>query len=136
MLLAKVVGNVVATVKDPTLESRKLLVIQPVAPSGAAAGAALVALDSVGVGAGEEVMFVKGREAAFAFLPDTVLADATIVGKVDSITGAFASGNGARRAPSSPSEERGERASRSPQPRALGVGPQRVDRRGERALKK
>jgi ethanolamine utilization protein EutN len=90
MLLAKVVGSVVATVKDRSLESRKLLVIQPIAPSGSAAGAPLVALDSVGVGAGEEVMFVKGREAAFAFLPDTVLADATIVGKVDSIGGAFA----------------------------------------------
>jgi hypothetical protein len=36
-------------------------------------------------------MFVKGREAAFAFLPDQVLADAAIVGKVDSISGAFAS---------------------------------------------
>jgi hypothetical protein len=36
-------------------------------------------------------MFVKGREAAFAFLPDTVLADASIVGKVDAISGAFVS---------------------------------------------
>jgi ethanolamine utilization protein EutN len=115
--LAKVVGNVVATMKDSTLEGRKLLVIQPIAPSGAASAAPVVAIDGVGVGVGEDIFFVKGREAAFAFLPDTVLADATIVGKVDSIDG-------------------GERASRSPQPRALGVGPQPADRRGERALKK
>ena len=68
MQLARVVGTVVATIKDPTLVSRRLLVIQPIAASGAAIGAPLVALDSVGVGAGEEVMFVKGREAAFAVL--------------------------------------------------------------------
>ena len=116
--LAKVVGSVVATVKDSALESRKLLVIQPIAPTGAPSGAALVAIDGVGVGPGEQVMFVKGREAAFAFLPDQVLADASIVGKVDSID--VGEDSGARRAPSSPSEERGERASR----------------RGARALKK
>jgi len=83
--LARVVGSVVATVKDPALGSRTLLVIQPIAPSGAPAGASLVAIDGVGVGPGEDVLFVKGREAAFAFLPDTVLADASIVGKVDSV---------------------------------------------------
>ncbi|HEY7816715.1 MAG TPA: EutN/CcmL family microcompartment protein [Vicinamibacteria bacterium] len=84
MQLARVVGTVVATLKDPTLASRTLLVIQPVGPSGAALGAPLVAVDSIGVGAGEDVMFVKGREAAFAFLPEFVVADAAIVGKVDS----------------------------------------------------
>lgn len=89
--LAKVIGNVVATLKDPALESRKLLVLQPIAPSGAPAGAPLIAIDGVGVGVGEEVFFVRGREAAFAFLPDHVVADASIVGKVDSISGALAS---------------------------------------------
>ncbi|HEY7699428.1 MAG TPA: EutN/CcmL family microcompartment protein, partial [Vicinamibacteria bacterium] len=101
MQLAKVVGTVVATLKDSTLEGRKLLVIQPTAPSGAPSGVPLVAIDGVGVGAGEEVFFVRGREAAFAFLPDTVLADATIVGKVDSVETSV-EGSGARRAPSSP----------------------------------
>jgi ethanolamine utilization protein EutN len=86
MQLARVVGTVVATMKDPTLAGRRLLVIQPVSSSGAAIGAPLVALDSVGVGPGEEVMFVKGREAAFAFLPEVVLADASIVGKVDAVS--------------------------------------------------
>ncbi len=89
MQLAKVVGTVVATVKDPGLEGRTLLVIQPLAPSGSPSGAPLVAIDGVGVGVGEEVMFVKGREAMFAFLPDQVLADASIVGKVDSVMGSF-----------------------------------------------
>jgi ethanolamine utilization protein EutN len=92
MQLARVVGSVVATVKDPALASRKLLLIQPIAPSGDPAGAPLVALDGIGVGPGEEIMFVKGREAAFAFLPDLVLADAAIVGKVDSVSHAQVSG--------------------------------------------
>lgn len=89
MQLAKVMGSVVATTKDATLSGRKLLVIQPTAPWGAASGAPLVAIDGVGVGVGESVFFVRGREAAFAFLPETVLADAAIVGRVDEIDGSF-----------------------------------------------
>ena len=85
MQLARIVGSVVATMKDSTLEGRRLLVVQPVGPSGAPSGASLVAVDGIGVGPGETVMFVKGREAAFTFLPETVLADAAIVGKVDSL---------------------------------------------------
>ena len=47
------------------------------------AGQALVAVDSVGAGTGEEVFYVKGREASFPFLPAEVPADATIIGIVD-----------------------------------------------------
>ncbi len=85
MLLAKVVGNVVATFKDPGLAGKKLLVIQPLAPSGEPNGPRLVALDAVGVGVSERVFYVRGKEASFPFLPDHVPADAGIVGKVDSI---------------------------------------------------
>ena len=85
MYLAEVVGTVVATVKDPSLQSRKLLLIRPIAPNGAPSGAALVAVDGVGVGVGERVFYARGREAAFAFLPDQVLADAGIVGRIDDI---------------------------------------------------
>lgn len=85
MYLAEVVGTVVATVKDPSLESRKLLLIRPIAPNGAPSGTPLVAVDAVGVGVGERVFYARGREAAFAFLPDIVLADAGIVGRVDEV---------------------------------------------------
>ncbi len=85
MLLAKVVGTVVATVKDPGLLGQKLLVIQPLTPSGEPNGSLLVALDAVGVGVSERVFYVRGKEASFPFLPDHVPADAGIVGKVDSI---------------------------------------------------
>jgi ethanolamine utilization protein EutN len=85
MQLAEVVGTVVATRKDEGLESRKFLVLQPLKPSGAPMGSPLVALDAVGVGTGERVFYVRGREASFPFLPGHVPSDATIVGKVDQI---------------------------------------------------
>jgi microcompartment protein CcmK/EutM len=83
VLLARVVGNVVATRKDDGLLGRKMLVIQPVTTGREDHGRPLVALDSVGAGAGETVFYVKGREASFPFLPGHVPADATIVGIVD-----------------------------------------------------
>jgi microcompartment protein CcmK/EutM len=81
--LAQVIGEVVATVKDANLSGTKLLVLQPVAPTGEASGRTLVALDSVGAGVGEHVFFVRGREAAFPFYPAEPPADASIVGIVD-----------------------------------------------------
>ena len=83
MFLARVIGNVVATVKDPGLHSRKLLIIQPLGRDGLPEGEPLIALDGVGVGVGEDIFFVKGREASFLFLPSKVPADIGIVGKVD-----------------------------------------------------
>lgn len=83
MQLARVIGEVVATVKDPNLVGSKLLVLQPIAASGEATGRTLVALDSVGAGVGEQVFFVRGREAAFPFYPAEPPTDAAIVGIVD-----------------------------------------------------
>ena len=83
MLLAKVVGTVVATRKDEGLLGTKLLVIQPLGTDRTPAGKPLVAVDSVGAGAGEDVFYVKGREASFPFLPAEVPADAAIIGIVD-----------------------------------------------------
>jgi ethanolamine utilization protein EutN len=83
MQLARVMGEVVATIKDPNLTGTKLLVLQPLAPSGEAVGRTLVALDSVGAGVGEHVFFVRGREAAFPFYPAEPPTDASIVGIVD-----------------------------------------------------
>jgi microcompartment protein CcmK/EutM len=81
--LAKVLGEVVATIKDSNLTGLKLLVLQPLAASGEATGRTLVALDSVGAGVGEHVFFVRGREAAFPFYPGEPPTDATIIGIVD-----------------------------------------------------
>jgi microcompartment protein CcmK/EutM len=81
--LARVLGTVVATRKDPGLEATKLLVIQPLSAERKPQGKALVAVDAVGAGVTEEVFYVRGREAAFPFLPAEVPTDAAIVGIVD-----------------------------------------------------
>jgi microcompartment protein CcmK/EutM len=86
VLLARVLGNVVATRKDAGLAGVKLLVVQPLRPDGSATGKPLVAVDSVGAGAGERVFYVRGREAAFPFLPAEVPTDAAIVGIVDQVS--------------------------------------------------
>lgn len=83
MFLARVVGTVVASRKDPGLEGTKLLVIQPLRPDRTPAGKPLVAVDSVGAGTGEDVFYVRGREAALPFLPAEVPTDAAIVAIVD-----------------------------------------------------
>jgi microcompartment protein CcmK/EutM len=81
--VARVIGDVVATVKSPALDGHKLLVLQPITPDRRDTGRTLVALDAVGAGVGEHVFFVRGREASFPFLPAETPADACIVGIVD-----------------------------------------------------
>jgi ethanolamine utilization protein EutN len=83
MQLARVIGDVVATIKDANLDGHKLLVLQPITPDRQASGRALVALDAVGAGVGEHVFFVRGREATFPFLPGEPPADACVVGIID-----------------------------------------------------
>jgi microcompartment protein CcmK/EutM len=83
MHLARVIGEVVSSMKDANLVGMKLLVLQPMTASGQDAGRTLVALDSVGAGIGENVFFVRGREAAFPFYPAEPPADAAIIGIVD-----------------------------------------------------
>ena len=83
MQIARVIGDVVASMKDANLAAQKLLVLQPVTPDRKPAGRTLVALDAVGAGVGEHVFFVRGREAAFPFYPAEPPTDACVVGIVD-----------------------------------------------------
>ena len=83
MQLAKVVGDVVATRKDENLVGLKLLILQPLTPEREHAGRTLIAVDPMGAGVGEEVFFVRGREASFPFHPVEPPVDASIVGIVD-----------------------------------------------------
>lgn len=85
MFLAKVVGCVWATVKDPKLEGQRMLIIQPVTPELTPTGKQLIVLDSVGAGAGELVYCCKGKESSFPFLPSEVTTDTSIVGIVDEL---------------------------------------------------
>ena len=83
MQIARVIGNVVITRKEASLVGLKLLVLQPLTPERQPAGRTLVAADAVGAGVGEEVFFVRGKEAAFPFYPVEPPIDAGIVGIVD-----------------------------------------------------
>ena len=83
MQLARVIGDVIVTRKDDNLTGLKLLVLQPIAADGSAAGRTLIAVDAAGAGVGETVFFVRGKEATFPFYPTEVPTDAGVVGIVD-----------------------------------------------------
>ena len=83
MQLARVIGDVVATRKDESLTGLTLLLVQPLTADRKPAGRPLVAVDAVGAGVGEDVFFVRGKEASFPFYPVEPPVDAGIVGIVD-----------------------------------------------------
>ena len=86
MLLARVVGTVVATQKHGAFEGAKLLLVQPVAPDDTPRGPTLLAVDSVGAGVSERVLIVQeGRAAGEAVGRKGAPVDAAIVGIVDSV---------------------------------------------------
>ena len=85
MQLARVIGTVVSTIKNESLEGRKLLVIQPVDAELRNNGKPIIAVDSAGAGKGELVFWCRGRESSFPFSPAEVPTDCTIIGIVDSL---------------------------------------------------
>jgi ethanolamine utilization protein EutN len=85
MLLAKIVGTVVATRKDPRLVSNKLMLARPVDPKGKTEGNYLVAIDTVDAGVGETVLIVSGSSARMAAGMKDTPVDAAIVGIIDSV---------------------------------------------------
>ena len=85
MLLATIVGTVVATRKDPRLVSCKLLVVRPIDPRGKAEGNYLVAIDTVDAGVGETVLIVSGSSARMAAGLKDCPVDAAVVGIIDTI---------------------------------------------------
>ncbi len=84
MLLARVVGTVVATRKDERLDGRKLLVCRPVLPDGAIDGGYVIAVDTVGAGVSETVLLVSGSSARMAGGKESPV-DSAVVGIVDEI---------------------------------------------------
>ena len=87
MILARVVGTVVATRKDPRLVSNKLLMARPVDPKETSRleGGYLVAVDTVDAGVGETVLIVSGSSARMASGMKDCPVDAAVVGIVDAI---------------------------------------------------
>jgi ethanolamine utilization protein EutN len=91
MFLARVEGSVVATKKDPSMSGRKLLLVRPQLvddkdPTKFRPGAnTIVAVDSVGAGIGELVMFCQGSSARLAPNLKDAPVDAVIIGIVDTV---------------------------------------------------
>jgi ethanolamine utilization protein EutN len=84
MQLARVIGNIVATVKNESLEGRKILIVQNLSEDLEPVGSPLIALDSIGAGIGELVFWCRGKEASFPFKRDATPTDCTIVAIIDS----------------------------------------------------
>ncbi|MNC09173.1 EutN/CcmL family microcompartment protein [Paenibacillus tianjinensis] len=85
MKLGIITGHVVATRKDENLIGAKLLIIQPILPDGAPAGQPVVAVDTVGAGIGETIIYAVGSVASRATQHPNAPVDAAIVGIVDSV---------------------------------------------------
>lgn len=83
MLLAKVVGTVVSTRKEASMEGLRFMLLQPVDMDAKPAGAHVVAVDAVGSGVGEYVMFASGSSARQTVVTDKRPCDAVIMAIVD-----------------------------------------------------
>lgn len=93
MQLARVIGTVVSTIKNESLETKKLLIVQTLNADLKETGKPLVALDAVGAGIGELVFWCRGKEASFPFKREDTPTDCTIIGIVDSENHVFNVGN-------------------------------------------
>ncbi len=89
MVLGKVIGTLVATRKEPTLEGLKLLVVRACDVEGSisasATGAIVVAVDAVGAGLGDVVLYAAGSSARQTQVTQNRPVDATIMAIVDEI---------------------------------------------------
>jgi ethanolamine utilization protein EutN len=88
VFLAKVIGNVVATQKNEKFQGMKLLLIQPYINKDQVlvqSGSSVVAVDSVGAGLGECVLFTQGSSARLTPTTKDAPVDCVIVGIVDMI---------------------------------------------------
>ena len=85
MFFAKVIGTVWATRKDEHLQNFKLQFIQPLNAHRDYVGDPIVAVDTIGAGTGETVMYITAREATIPLPVEMAPVDASIIGIVDRI---------------------------------------------------
>lgn len=87
MFLGKVIGNIVSTIKNEDYKGHKLMLVQPVTPEGAPWKTTLIAVDLVGAGPGETVLYVNEGNSARQLLGlgKDGAARAVIVGIVDEV---------------------------------------------------
>ncbi len=85
MLIAKVIGTTVATIKDPKLVGQKLLIVRQTDEHGEASGKPYVAIDTVGAGVGELVLTCAGSSARQTVTTKDTPVDAVIMAIIDSL---------------------------------------------------
>ena len=85
MLIAKVIGTTVSTIKDEKLVSKKLLILRQTDESGNPAGKPYVAVDTVGAGIGELVLTCAGSSARQTDITKDTPVDAVIMAVIDSL---------------------------------------------------
>ncbi|MCP4247248.1 MAG: EutN/CcmL family microcompartment protein [bacterium] len=83
MVLAKVVGTVVSTQKEASMDNLRFMLVQPVDLEGAPSGGQVVAVDAVGSGPGEYVLYASGSSARQTVITDKRPCDAVIMAIVD-----------------------------------------------------
>jgi len=87
MLIARVIGDVVATQKDPSHHARKILLVQPLNLDGSDRGGAVLALDAVDAGIGERVLLsTEGFSAMTAVGRPNSPIDAAVIGVIDEVS--------------------------------------------------
>lgn len=85
MLIAKVIGSTVSTVKDEKLEGRKLLICREADETGKPTGKPYVAVDTVDAGVGDLVLTAHGSSGRQTYLTKDAPVDAVIMGVIDSL---------------------------------------------------
>ena len=86
MILGRVIGTLVASRKEPTLEGLKLLVVRACDVDGNPTGGIAIAVDAVGAGIGEVVLYASGSSARQTQVTQNRPVDATIMAIVDAVT--------------------------------------------------
>ncbi len=87
MILGKVIGNVVSTIRVEAYQSRKILIVQPIDPEGKACGKSILAIDVVQAGVGDIVLTLEEGTSARAILqePDSMTIKHVVAAIVDSV---------------------------------------------------
>jgi microcompartment protein CcmK/EutM len=85
MLIVRVIGTTVSTIKDEKLQGKKLLVVQPADEAGKASGKPFVAIDTVDAGVGDLVLTASGSSARQTTITKDTPVDAVIMAVIDSL---------------------------------------------------
>ena len=85
MFLGKVIGNIWATRKHPSLSNFKLMIVQPLNSEFEKLADPIIAVDTVGSGPGEIIYYITASEAVIPLPVDMAHVDASIIGIVDSV---------------------------------------------------